>query len=338
MENNTDRHSQKVLVTGGTGFLGSYILQSLVEHGYKVRAIRRSRKTPSWISEDVINKVEWVDGDVLDLISLSEAMAGINTVIHSAAVVSFAKKFRAQMYQVNVEGTANVVNTALEQRMERLVHISSIAALGRTRNEDVVTESKKWENNKNNTHYAITKHEAEMHVWRGFAEGLRGAILNPSTILGYGDWNQSSCAIFKSAYNGFKWYSKGINGFVGVKDVAEACVRMIESGIDHKRFILSAENWNFKKLFDAIADHFGKQRPRREATPFLGEVAWRIESIKSLITGQTPLLTRETAKVAQSKTSFDGSAILSALSGFQYTPLNTVIAAACAKYKIGAGM
>src|SRR3954470_18909958 len=154
------------------------------------------------------------------------------------------------MYQVNVEGTANVVNAAIERGVKRIVHVSSVAALGRTTKAETVNEQKKWEANKNNTHYAISKHHAEIQVWRGFAEGLNGMIINPSTILGFGDWNQSSCAIFKNAYREFPWYTEGINGFVGVEDVAEAAVQLLESSLNHKRFIVNGDNWSFRQVFN----------------------------------------------------------------------------------------
>jgi dihydroflavonol-4-reductase len=321
-----------ILVTGGTGFLGAYIIKNLVEKNINVRAIRRSGRLPFFIPKEILDKVEWVEGDILDVVSLEEAMEGVESVIHSAAIVSFSKSDRKKMYQVNVEGTANVVNAALENNIQRLVHVSSIAALGRTTRAEMVTEEKKWEDNNNNTHYAISKHHAEMQVWRGFAEGLEGTIINPSTILGYGDWHQSSCAIFKNAYKEFSWYTKGVNGFVGVEDVAEAAVQLLQSNISHQRFIVNSENWPFQKLFNSIADGFGKKHPHREATKAMGEIAWRLESVKSLLTGKKPLLTRETAKVAHSKTSFDNSALLQALPTFRFTPLETVVKNSCANY------
>jgi dihydroflavonol-4-reductase len=321
-----------VLVTGGTGFLGAYIVKNLVEKNIGVRAIRRSEKTPFFIPHCIIDKVEWVDGDVLDVVSLDEAMQGVDGVIHSAAYVSFYKKERSRMYQINVEGTANVVNAAIEQNIPRFLHISSVAAIGRKAKAEVVTEEKKWEEDKANTHYAISKHKAELEVWRGFAEGLNGAIINPSTILGYGDWHASSCTIFKTAYNEFPWYTKGINGFVGVEDVAKASVQLFLSGIRDKRFIATTDNISFEQLFNCITENFGKQKPHREATPVLAEIAWRIEALKSWITGKKPLLTRETASVSQNKTRFDNGALLKALPGFSYTPLETVIKNACEKY------
>lgn len=324
-----------VFVTGGTGFVGSYIIKNLVEKRVTVRAIRRSGKLPFYIPSEILNKVEWVEGDVLDIVSLSDAMQGADAVIHSAAIVSFSKKERQQMYLVNVEGTANVVNAAVENKIKRLLHISSVAALGRTTKTQTVTEQKKWEENKNNTHYAITKHHSELHVWRGFAEGLEGVVINPSTVLGYGDWHQSSCAIFKNAYNQFPWYTKGVNGFVGVEDVAEVAVQLLFSDITQKKFIVNADNWSFQQLFNTIADGFHKKHPHKEATKTMGEIAWRVEKLKEAITGKKALLTKETAKVAHSKTSFDNTSLLKALAGFQFTPLETVIKQACEKYMEG---
>jgi dihydroflavonol-4-reductase len=312
--------------------LGSYIIQNLVEKNIPVRAIRRSSRLPSFIPAPILHKVEWIEGDILDVISLEEAMKGVDAVIHAAAIVSFSKKNRDEMYQVNVEGTANVVNTALENNIRRLLHVSSIAALGRTTKDETVSELKQWEDNKNNTHYAISKHHAEMHVWRGLAEGLQGAIINPATILGFGDWHNSSCAIFKNAYNGFPWYTKGINGFVGVEDVAEVAVQVLQAGIHQKRLIVNAENWPFQKLFNCIADGFHKKHPHREATKAMVAIAWRLEGVKSFMTGKKPLLTRETATIAHSKTSFDNSALLKALPRFSFTPLETVIKNSCEKY------
>lgn len=327
--------STKILVTGGTGFLGSYIIKELVEKNFRVRAIRRSNKLPAYIPKEIFDKVDWVDGDILDVISLEEALEGIDTVIHAAAIVSFAKKDRDQMYRVNVEGTANVVNMALEKNVRRLIHISSVAALGRTTTGGSVNEEKKWEESKVNTHYAKSKYKGELEVWRGVSEGLNGVILNPSTILGYGDWNSSSCAIFKTIYEEFKWYTPGINGFVDVEDVARVAVSMLDSDINEQRFVVNGDNWAFKKLMDTIAESLGKKKPSRQTTPLLLNIAWRTEKLKSFFTGKKPLLTRESARVAISKTLFENDKVLKALPGFSFTPLQQTIRQASKKYLDG---
>jgi nucleoside-diphosphate-sugar epimerase len=323
-----------VLVTGGTGFLGSYIIKHLVEKGYAVRAIRRSNKLPFWIPKEIFDKIEWIEGDVLDVVALEEAMEGVDAVIHSAAIVSFIKKERQNMYQVNVEGTANVVNMMLEKNIRRLVHISSVAALGRSAAGGHVNEEKKWEESKVNTHYAKSKYKAELQVWRGICEGLEAVILNPSTILGYGDWNNGSSAIFKNVLEEFKWYVTGINGFVDVEDAAKVAVLMMESNINEQRYIVNGNTWPFKKIQETIADAFGKKRPTRQTTPLLMSMAWRLEKIKSFFTGKKPMLTKESVRVAQSKTWFENDKLLKALPGFSFTPLEETIKKACEKYSL----
>ena len=321
-----------VLVTGGTGFLGAYIISQLMENGYAVRAIHRNGPMPFFLPDAIREKVEWVRCDIRDPLGLEDAMAGVDAVIHAAAKVSFLKKERREMYSVNIDGTAHVVNAALTRQVPRFVHVSSVAALGRT-NGGEVSEEKSWEDSKYNTNYAISKFYGEMEVWRGIGEGLRGVIVNPSTILGYGDWNHSSCALFRNAWREFPWYTEGINGFVDVTDTAKAIVRLLATDISGQRFILNGENWSFRQLFTTIAREFGKKAPSREATPFLAGIAWRVEKIKSLLNGKPSLLTRESARVATSSTFFDNSKILRQLPDFRFTPLEETIREACQAYQ-----
>ena len=322
-----------VLVTGGTGFIGSYIIKELVQKNYSVRALRRhTSTTPFYIPRDIFGKVEWVEGDILDTISLDDSMENVDAVIHSAALISFSKTVKNRMHQVNVQGTANVVNTMLEKNIQRLVHVSSVAALGRGPTSDPVNEEKIWQASENNTFYAISKNKAEMEVWRGIGEGLDAVIVNPSTVLGYGNWNHSSCRIFKTIYDEFPWYSTGINGFVDIEDVAKATVLLMESDISEQRFIINSDNWSFQKLFNTIADGFNKKHPRIRATPFLGEIAWRLEKVKSVLSGNKPLLTKESARVAHNHSYFSNDKLLASLRGFSFMPLEKSIQIACRKY------
>jgi dihydroflavonol-4-reductase len=324
--------SGAVLVTGGAGFLGAYIIQELVEKGYRVRAIRRSTKLPFYIPAPVLEQVEWIPGDILDVAGLGEAMAGMDAVIHAAAKISFAGSDRREMFHTNIEGTANTVNAAIEQHVSRFLHISSVAALSRTVKGELITEDKKWQDSRLNTSYAISKYHAELEVWRGIGEGLNATIVNPSTILGYGDWNTSSCAVFKTVFRGFPWYTNGMNGFVDVKDAARAVVALLATEAGGERFILSGDNWSFRQLFNGIAAGFGKKPPSREATPFLSAIAWRMETLRSLFSRRPSLLSRESARIAQSSTRFDNSRILQKLPGFGFTPLQQTVEGACKAY------
>jgi nucleoside-diphosphate-sugar epimerase len=322
----------RILVTGGTGFLGAYLICELVKQGYTVRAINRRSNIPFFLPADVREEVEWLHCDIRDPLGLEDAMTGVDAVIHAAAKISFSRKERRELWSINIEGTANVVNAALERNIRRFLYVSSVAALGRTGGSEEVTEEKSWMKSPYNTSYAISKFHGEMEVWRGIGEGLPAVIVNPSTILGYGDWNNTSCAIFRSVYNEFPWYTEGINGFVDVVDTARAIVRLLESEIKGERYILNGDNWSWRRLFETMAKEFGKKPPTREATPFLAGVAWRAEKVKSLLTGRSSLLTRESARVAASKTLFSSGKILRLLPDFRFTPLEETIRTACQHY------
>jgi dihydroflavonol-4-reductase len=329
---NIQPHKSTIVVTGGTGFIGAYVIRDLVNAGYSVKATRRSQHLPAFIDKKIFDKVQWFDTDIFDVEGLEMAMENADAVVHCAAKVSFAEKDRGEIFHTNIEGTANVVNTAIEKNIQRFIYVSSVAAIGRRKDGSLVNENAKWVSSKLHTSYSISKHNAEMEVWRGIAEGLNAVIVNPSTVLGYGDWNSSSSAIFKNAYNEFPWYTNGINGFVDVEDVAKAIVSLLSSNVHSERFILNGDNWSYRKLFDTIADAFGKKKPYKEATRLLGSIAWRLEKFKAMITGNKPLLTRETARIAQTNTKFDNNKILKALPDFSFTPLEHTIQKACKQY------
>lgn len=334
MQVSNDIKYKKVLVTGGTGFVGAYIIRELVQRGYTVRAIRRAgSKLPSFIDQQYLDAVEWMEADVLDLVQLNDAMAGMDAIIHAAAVVSFDADQRRQLYAVNVRGTANVMNLALDHSIGRVVHLSSVAALGRTASGESVDEKKQWTDSRLHTHYSISKQMGEMEVWRAMAEGLNAVVLNPSTVIGFGDWNSSSCAIFRQAYDEFPWYTEGVNGFVAIEDLAGTAVDMLQTETTLERYIVNGDNWSFRKLFTEMALAFGKKPPHRKASAWMAAIAWRLEKIRSLFSGKKPLLNRETARIARSKTYFSAKKIAELLPERRFTTLEKAIRDSVAAYQ-----
>lgn len=313
-----------ILVTGGTGFLGSYLLRALVKAGKPVRALYRSR-IPGQVS-DIADKVEWVQGDVLDVCALEDAFAGVTEVYHCAAVVSFQPDTRDAMMKINIEGTANVVNMAIDAGVRKLVHVSSVASLGRAKPDQTLSETSQWEESGNNSNYAISKHLSEMEIWRGIAEGLPAVIVNPSIILGSGFWHDGSGMLLKNAWKEFPYYTEGVNGFVDVEDVVEVMVRLMESPVSGQRFILNGENWPYRQLFTEMARHLGKKPPHIATKPWMAAIVWRLEKIRGMITGKRPLLTRETARTAQLKVYYDNGKIREALPGFRFRALADTVA------------
>jgi dihydroflavonol-4-reductase len=324
-----------VLVTGGTGLLGSYVLRELLRHGQSIKALYRE-KMPLLLTPEETARIQWVKGDVLDPTLLADEMAGVEEVYHCAGMVSFNPARRERMFKINVEGTANVVNAAIAAGVRKLCHVSSVSALGRKRDKQVVTEAAKWSPEANLSNYGESKFLSEMEVWRGHAEGLDAVIVNPTIILGYGDWDTSSAATFKSAWDEFPWYTDGISGFVDAGDVATVMYQLMKSDVSGERFIVSAENLPYRELFNRMAEAFGKKPPHRKVNGLLAGIVWRLEKIKSLATGKDPLLTRETAETARRSVFFDNSRILNALPGFTFMPIAESIRAHCREYSVKA--
>lgn len=315
-----------ILVTGGAGLLGSELIRQLLSKGCRVRAIYNKTLLPDFNS----NLLEQFQCDILDIIGLEEAMQDIEQVYHCAAIVAFEPSRKQELFKINIEGTTNIVNAALNTGIKKLLHVSSVAALGRIRENEAVNETMNWTEETSNSIYGQSKYLGELEVWRGVGEGLDAVIVNPVIILGKGDWDAGSLQIFKSVYNEFPWYTEGATGFVDVRDVAASMIALMESNISNERFIISAENKTYHELFNLIANGFGKKQPHKKVSPFMAQVVWRMEAIKSWFTGKKPLLTKETAATAMANVQFDNSKLLQFLPGFKYRPIEETIKDACA--------
>jgi nucleoside-diphosphate-sugar epimerase len=320
-----------VFVTGGSGLLGGYLLRELLRQGAGVKALYRNRY-PLLLTPEEIGAIEWIQGDLFDVVLLNEICETCEEVYHCAGMVTFNPSKKDKMMQTNVQGTANVVNACIAGNVKKLVHVSSVSALGRKRDGMTVTEESQWSEENNLSNYGKSKYLAEVEVWRGMSEGLNAVIVNPTIILGVGDWNDSSAATFKNAYREFPWYTDGVSGFVDATDVAKLMIALMKSDITEQRFIVTAENLGFRDVFNVMAKYFGKRAPYRKVSSLMAALVWRVERVKSLFTGEDPLLTKETAETAQMKVYFDGSKLRNAIPGFSYRPLEESIAESCKEY------
>lgn len=328
---NSTPGEQPVLITGATGFLGSYLLRSLIKSGHQnIRALRRPNSDQALVA-DIQAEVEWVEGDLLDPGSLEEAMQGIRQVYHCAAIVSFDPRKVRTMLRVNVEGTANVVNAALWEGVDKLVHVSSIAAIGRSPEEKNVSENTKWQRSPLHSNYAISKYLSEQEAWRGMAEGLNVSVVNPSVILGSGRWEDGPLQLFRMGWKAFPFYATGVSGFVDVRDVAHAMIRLMQEENSGQRYIISGENLSFKAVQEMISEGLGKRAPRYRVNAFVQEIAWRVEWLRTRFGGPPPLITRETARHANAVYYYDNSKSLKDLQ-LTYTPIAETIAAVCRQF------
>jgi nucleoside-diphosphate-sugar epimerase len=319
-----------VLVTGATGFVGAYLVRLLLLKGYKVRGLKRPTSNFELL-DGVHHLVDWVDADITDVVGLEDAFAGVTNVCHCAASISFHPRDVQRMHKTNVEGTANIVNLCLHFRVKSLIHISSIAALGRTKDRLDLDEKCQWVQSKDNSHYAITKNLAEQEVWRGMAEGLSVVIVSPSVIVGSRAWDQGMAAFFKKIDGGLKVFPSGQSGFVDVRDVVSFVELALRQGISGERYILNAVNLTHKEFFGMIARTLQVSPPYIKVGPLLVEVAWRVEWLKEKILGTKPLLTKESARASVTAFTYHNEKSL-LVDHFQYKDFQQTISDVAAQY------
>ncbi len=318
-------------VTGGTGLVGMHLIVGLLKRGEHVRALYRDDASQTACKQFFnyckvnTNQLQWVQGDILDMPLLESLVEGCHTVYHAAAVVSFHRRDRELMYEVNIQGTENVVNAALTGGCQTLVYISSVAALGRNNKNIPVTEDAEWKDGPHLTNYSRSKHMAEREVWRGREEGLQVVVVNPTIVLGIGDFTRSSAEIFSRVNGGLPFYPPGSNGFVAVQDVVAACFHLLENRHFNRRFILCGEHRSFQSLFEEIASALQVRPPKIAANRFYMQVgrigAWVVQ----LISRKKAFITRESIRNAGKNHRYDTSRITQE-TGFAFTPLSSVIA------------
>lgn len=321
-----------ILVTGASGFVGQHLVRYLSGKGHTVRALYHS--TPPSPEMAMLKNVSWMQGDLLDVFDVETAVEGVDEIYHCAGIVSFHPKDRDRLLHFNTESTANIVNEALITGIRKMVYVSSVAALGRSENiATEITEEEQWEESKYNSAYGLSKHTAEMEVWRGIGEGLNAVIINPATILGAAsNWDAGSARLMKVVAKEFPFYTNGVTAWVDVDDVVKAAYMLMESDIAAERFILSTGNYSFKEIFTQMAHALGKKPPYIKAGAFLSGLVWRWNIFRSLLTGANVTVTRETAQTAQKKNYYNNNKLLKHLPSFVYTPINQTITSMANQY------
>ena len=327
-----------ILVTGGTGLVGAHLLFELTNSEQKVKALRRAQSNTDWVkkifsyyspeSEKLFARIEWVEGDILDYLSIEDALKGITSIYHCAAIVSFHGDDHDIMLNNNVKGTGNLIDAAIHNGVKQFCHVSSIAALGKTQDGSEITEETYWTPSKRKSGYSLSKFFSEMEVWRGIEEGLDAVIVNPSIIMGPGNWDIGSPKLFQSIWKGLNYYTKGISGFVDVRDVVKAMIMLMDESrfgqVKNQRFILNAGNMSYQDFFYKIADALHKPRPQSFASDLKLQIAWRMARTASFFTGKRPVITRDAVSGTNQKNQYSGEKI-TRTTGFSYRSLDASI-------------
>lgn len=317
-------------ITGANGLLGSFIIRKLIAENQKFVAFRRPSSDTSLL-EDVEEKIEWRHLDLLDPVAMEEALQGVTSLIHGAAMISFNPRHARLVSRINTEGTRNLVDAALTHGVKRFVYISSVSALGRTKGQSIIDERNKWVENSMHTGYATSKYHAELEVFRGQEEGLSTVIVNPSVILAPADWGKSSARLFRYVWEEHPFYIEGSLNYVDARDVAAATLALCDSGMENERFIINAGALSFKEFFDAVAGRFGKRPPMIKLNRNFLKIAAGLEAFSARIRGAEPNITPETARLAGSFFLYENKKIKKDLQ-FEFRPLEDTLDWCCAYY------
>lgn len=325
-----------ILVTGSTGLLGSHLLYELSRQGKQIRAIFRNSKKKETVfkvfqyyskdeADKLFSKIEWFEADVLDIPKLEEAFIGITEVYHLAAIVSYEKRDFEKMMKINREGTANMVNLALDFNIDKFCHVSSTStvSINYENRKAPLIEANKWVQSTETSGYAISKYSAEKEVWRAIEEGLNAVIINPSVIFGAGNWNESSLKIVGLVAKKFPFYSTGKNAIVDVRDVVYCLIQSVEKNLPSDRYLCTGHEIYFRELMNLLADEMKFPRPTIKAGKLLSSIALFFDFIKGVFTGKRTL-TKESVNTASSETKYDSSKIKEALD-FEFRPISDTI-------------
>jgi nucleoside-diphosphate-sugar epimerase len=313
-----------ILVTGASGLLGQHLVETLTRQVHSIRVLVRKSSHVSFPSG-----VEIHEGDVLDIHSLGESLQGAETVIHAAGLVSFNPRRRDEIYAVNVEGTRNVVNACLQRGVKTVVHISSVAALGRKEGSPI-SETDPWTGIYAND-YAQSKYLAELEMFRGGEEGLTVSLVNPAVILSGQPLHRSSGSLMDYAWKERRFYTLGRLNYVDIRDVAEAVLRLLEKPQPGERFTLCGGNISYLEFFNAVAQRWNKRAPSVRIPDAVVKLFGIAEELRGLVTGREPLVTRHSAAMTTRQFKYDTSKATSGL-GLHFRSLDETLDWCCTRY------
>ena len=330
-----------ILVTGGTGLVGSHLLYYLSLKHEKIRATyRREEKLQlvehvfSYYSENaasLFNKIEWVQAEINNIPKLADAFNDVDYVYHCAAKVSFDPNQYRKLRKSNIEGTANIVNLCISNQVKKLCYVSSVAAIGDSPKEKYASERSPWNNEADHSVYAITKYGGEMEVWRGSQEGIDVVVVNPGIIIGPGFWRTSSGSLIRRIHKGLKYYTSADSGYVDIHDVVKPMITLMESTIKNQGYILVADHMTFKTFAEKVSKALGVSPPQKEVSKTMLKLAWRLDWLRNKLLGKRRKLTKHMVRSITTDNYFSNEKVKSDL-GYEFMSLDDSIAATCRLY------
>ena len=323
----------KAAITGASGLVGGNLALELLRQGHEVRAIRRSVASTKHLGGEPI---EWVDGDLDDVAALTAAFRGADVVFHCAALVSILRDVTPALTRANVDGTRNVIAAVRAANVARLVHCSTVGAVGLTETGKPCTEQARWNFAEHGLDdgYVTTKRRAEDVVEQAVRAGLDAVVVNPTYMLGPYDAKPSSgkmiLGVIERQAPGF---STGRNNFVDVRDVARGMVLAWQKGATGQRYILGGDNLSYEDAFARIARVAGVP-PLTWRVPYVAALAVGLAGdVQHWVTGKEPLITSNSVRWAYCSTFQFSSAKAERELGYVHGPIEPAIADAIAWFR-----
>lgn len=319
---------KSVFISGVSNLLGPQLCRQFLQGGFKVKAFMPAADDLLWL-KDIQDQVDWIEGDLLDLSSLESAIAGVRYVIHSAEMQSRKPRDKFDLFKFNAEGSANIANICLSQSVDRLCHISSLSALGKDQAANQIDEHQKWQSSDKHSPYSISKHQAELEIWRAQAEGLPILVLNPALLIGPGDWNrQAGTQLFKYVWEESTYYLPESFDYIDVRDAAAIAYRLITEENPETKFILSAGNLSFKSFYDQVADFWKKEPPSSLLEGAHRKLITILDNYFPYFFSRPAFINRESLFLSQKEQKYNTSALENALN-YQFKPLENTIQWTC---------
>lgn len=321
-----------ILVTGGTGFVGSHLLYKLSSMGFNVRATYRKNSSFKQVQdvfslnesnwESSFKKIQWVEADLMDCTALDNALSDIETVIHCAGFVSFNHTDKNKIIEVNKNTTCHVVNAMLANGVKRIIYVSSIASIGNhAKDESELTENIENMPSKNDSVYAKSKYLAELEIWRGVAEGLEAVIVQPSVIIGYSTPGSPNGLMASLVNKKICRYPTGSNGFVSIDDIAKALVNFSSmETLPNETYILNSENLYYKEFIQLFQNASAYKCPLRSISNSLLRLLYPLELLAATLSGRKSRLNRNMIRILTQKFKVSGAKYQNTYAT-KYTPI-----------------
>lgn len=328
-------NNRRIAVTGATGMVGSHLVAELIRRGYNditltVRDASRIGRMTATLDREGIDhthtRFNVVEVELTNPVELKEAFDGIDTVFNCAAAVSLGALDDNTLIEGNMQMARHVVNACMGAGVGKLIHVSSVAAIGDPPEEvKYVDETMVHESLADLPSYNAGKLLAENEVMRGAAAGLKTVIVNPTVIIGAGDWRSGSTAMIPAMTSGTPFYTEGSTGVTDVEDVVRVMILLADCPqAVGERFIICGANITYRELVTIMAREAGKKPPRLKIGKCMLGFAWRMASLLGALTGTKMLFTREVAQALNKKTYYSAEKLKN-LINFEFTPVEETV-------------